>query len=157
VLERGTEGAMTLKDQIANDLKDAMRARDRLRLDTLRSAISAFSYRRIEVGRDLSPDDQVETVRKLVKQRNDSIVEFGRAGRMELVEKETQERDILAAYLPAQKTADEVRSLVRAALEGMAPDQRNQGALMKAVLPGLRGSADGALVRSVVLEELAKG
>jgi uncharacterized protein len=146
---------MTLKERIGADLKDAMKARDQVRLDTLRSALSAFSYRRIEIGRELSDEDQVEAVRKQVKQRNDSIVEFQRAGRAELVEKETRERDILAAYLPAQKTADEIRAIVRAAIAALPPEGRNQGALMKAVLPGLRNSADGATVRAIVLEELA--
>ena len=148
---------MTLKDRIAEDLKEAMKARDRLRADTLRSAISAFSYRRIEVGRDLSEEDQIEAVRKLYKQRGDSIVEFERAGRTELAEKEKLEREILAAYLPQQKTPEEIRAAVRAALAALPPEARNQGALMKAVLPGLRGLADGALVRSIVLEELAAG
>ncbi|MBV9103057.1 MAG: GatB/YqeY domain-containing protein, partial [Candidatus Eremiobacteraeota bacterium] len=128
------------------DLKDAMKARDRVRADTLRSAISAFSYRRIEVGRDLDENDQLDAVRKLVKQRNDSIEAFERGGRTELVEKETRERDILTAYLPQQKTAEEIRAVVRSALAGMRPEIRNQGAVMKAVLPGLRDSADGALV-----------
>lgn len=148
---------MTLKDQIAEHLKEAMKARDRLRADTLRSAISAFSYRRIEVGRDLSEEDQIEAIRKLYKQRGDSIVEFERAGRTELAEKEKREREILGAYLPQQKGPDEIRAAVRAALEALPPEQRNQGALMKAVLPGLRGLADGALVRSIVLEELGAG
>jgi uncharacterized protein YqeY len=146
---------MSLKDRISADLKDAMNARDRLRADTLRSVISAFSYRRIEVGRELSDDDQLEAVRKLHKQRSDSITEFARGGRADLVDKETRERDILSTYLPPQKTADEIRNLVRDAIAALPPEQRNQGALMKAVLPGLRGSADGGLVRSVVLEELA--
>jgi hypothetical protein len=145
---------MALKDQLSSDLKEAMKARDQVRLDTLRSVLSAFSYRRIEVGRELGDDDQVEVVRKQVKQRNDSIAEFAKAGRTELVDKETRERDILSAYLPAQKSADEIREAVRRAMEA-DPSARNQGALMKAVLPGLRGQADGALVRQVVLEELA--
>jgi uncharacterized protein len=147
---------MALKDRIGADLKEAMKARDQVRTDTLRSALSAFSYRRIEIGRDLGEEEQVETVRKLAKQRTDSITEFAKAGRTDLVDKETREREILDAYLPAQKTADGIRALVREALAAMPPEQRNQGALMKAVLPGLRGSADGAVVRTVVLEELAK-
>ena len=147
---------MALKDSIGADLKEAMKARDQVRIDTLRSALSAFSYRRIEIGRDLGEEEQVESVRKLAKQRVDSITEFAKAGRTDLVDKETREREILEAYLPAQKTADEIRAVVREALAGMPPEQRNQGALMKAVLPGLRGSADGAVVRTVVLEELAK-
>jgi uncharacterized protein YqeY len=147
---------MALKDRIGADLKEAMKARDQVRTDTLRSALSAFSYRRIEIGRDLGEEEQVEAVRKLAKQRADSITEFAKAGRTDLVDKETRERGILEAYLPAQKTADEVREIVREALAPLAPEQRNQGALMKAVLPGLRGSADGGLVRTIVLEELAK-
>ncbi len=129
---------MALKDQLSSDLKEAMKARDQVRLDTLRSVLSAFSYRRIEVGRELGDDDQVEVVRKQVKQRNDSIAEFAKAGRTELVEKETRERDILSAYLPAQKSADEIREAVRRAMAADSPIGRNQGALMKAVLPGLR-------------------
>jgi uncharacterized protein len=147
---------MALKEQIGADLKEAMKARDQVRLDTLRSVLSAFSYRRIEVGRELGEDDQLEVVRKQVKQRADSIAEFEKAGRTELAQKERRERDILSAYLPVQKTAEEIREAVRQAMAALPPEGRNQGALMKAVLPGLRGSADGALVRDVVLEELAK-
>jgi uncharacterized protein YqeY len=149
------EQTLSLKERISADLKEAMKARDQVRLDTLRSALSAFSYRRIEIGRELGEDEQAEAVRKLVKQRTDSIEEFNRAGRLDLVTKETREREILAAYLPAQKTAEEIRAVVRAALAGLPAAQRNQGALMKAVLPGLRGSADGATVRTIVVEELA--
>jgi uncharacterized protein YqeY len=147
---------MSLREKISADLKDAMKARDQLRLDTLRSALSAFSYRRIEIGHELGDDDQLETVRKLAKQRADSITEFTKAGRTDLVDKESREREILEAYLPRQKTADEIRAIVRAAIAAQPTEGRNQGALMKAVLPGLRGEADGALVRTIVLEELAK-
>jgi len=150
---------MSIKDDITADLKDAMRARDQLRLDTLRSVISAFNYRRIEAGADLSEPDQLAVVQKLVKQRTDSIEQFGKAGRTELVEKETAEREILQKYLekylPAQKSPDEIRAVVRAALAALPPDGRNQGAVMKAVLPQLKGLADGNAVRLIVGEELA--
>jgi uncharacterized protein YqeY len=145
---------MSLKDRISTELKEAMRAKDQVRLDTLRSAISAFSYRKIEAGRELGDDEQVDVVRKLLKQRSDSIAEFGKAGRTDLVEKETRERDILAALLPAQKTAEEIRPAVRAALEALAPDQRNTGAAMKLLMPALRGETDGGTIRAVVVEEL---
>jgi hypothetical protein len=146
---------MSIKDQITADMKEAMKARDQVRLDTLRSVVSAFNYKRIEAGADLSDADQLATVQRLVKQRADSIDQFGKAGRTELVEKETRERDILMKYLPAQKSADEVREIVRAALATLPPDGRNQGALMKIVMPQLKGEADGNLVRTVVTEELA--
>ncbi len=145
---------MALKDAIANDLKVAMKARDQVLVDTLRSALSAFSYRRIEAGRELEENDQVDVVRKQVKQRNDSIAEYGKAGRTDLVDKETRERDILAAYLPQQKSAEEIRAVVRAALEGLAPAERKQGAAMKLVMPKLKGEADGNTIRLVVVEEL---
>lgn len=146
---------MSVKDQITADMKEAMKARDQVRLDTLRSVVSAFNYRRIEAGVDLSEDDQLAVVQRLVKQRDDSIAQFAKAGRTELVEKETRERDILQKYLPAQKSADEIRAVVRQALAGLPAEGRNQGALMKVVMPQLRGLADGNLVRTIAAEELA--
>jgi uncharacterized protein YqeY len=134
-----------------------MRAKDQLRLDTLRSALSAFSYRKIEAGRELEEPEQIEVVRKLVKQRNDSIAEYQKGKREDLVERETREREILAAFLPAQKSADDIRPLVRSALESLPAEQRNQGALMKLVMPQLKGEADGSVVRQVVLDELQRG
>jgi uncharacterized protein YqeY len=146
---------MTIKDQITADLKDAMRARDQLRLDTLRSVISAFNYRRIEAGSDLSEADQLAVVQRLVKQRSDSIESFTSGNRPELADKESREREILLQYLPAQKSAEEIRAVVRAALAELPEGGRNQGALMKLVLPQLKGLADGNVVRKVVTEELA--
>ncbi len=145
---------MSLKDAITADLKEAMKSRDQVRLDTLRSALSAFTYRRVEAGHDLAEDEMLAVVAKQVKQRNDSIAEYGKAGRTELVEKETRERDILAKYLPAQKSADEVRAIVREIIAGLPADGRNAGAVMKVVMPALKGQADGNVVRTVVTEEL---
>jgi uncharacterized protein len=144
-----------LKDRIASDLKEAMRARDQLRLDTLRSAISGFTYKRSEAGADLSDADELAVVQRLVKQRADSLAEFEKAGRTELAEKERAEREILMAYLPQQKSADEIRAIVREALASLPADGRNQGAVMKVVMPQLKGVADGNLVRQIVTEELA--
>jgi hypothetical protein len=144
----------SLKDRIATDLKEAMKARDQLRLDTLRSALSGFTYKRSEAGADLSDVDELAVVQKLVKQRNDSLGEFEKAGRMDLADKERAERDILMAYLPAQKPPDEVRSIIKGIIAGIPAEGRNQGAVMKAVMPQLKGVADGNLVRQIVQEEL---
>jgi uncharacterized protein YqeY len=146
---------MSIKEQITSDLKDAMRARDQLRLDTLRSVISAFNYRRIEAGSDLSEADQLAVVQKLVKQRSDSIEQYTSGNRPELADKESREREILQQYLPAQKSSEEIRAVVRAALAGIPAEGRNQGAVMKLVMPQLRGLADGNAIRQVVTEELA--
>jgi len=131
-----------------------MKAKDQVRVDTLRSVLSAFSYRKIEAGRELNDDEQADTVRRQIKQRSDSIAEFTKGGRTDLVAKETREREILAALLPALKSAEEIRPVVRAALSALSPEQRNQGGAMKALMPQLRGEADGGTIREVVLEEL---
>jgi uncharacterized protein YqeY len=130
-----------------------MKAGDAVRREALRSVLSGFSYRRVEAGHDLSESEELDVIVRAVKQRKDSIDEFTRAGRMELAERETREREILLAYLPKQKTPEEIRELVRAALA--SGTRRNAGAVMKAVMPALRGAADGKLVAQVVAEELA--
>jgi uncharacterized protein YqeY len=144
---------LSLKDRISSDLRDAMKAGDVVRREALRSALSGFSYRRVEAGHDLSETEELEVISKAVKQRNDSIEEFTKAGRTELADREQREREILMAYLPKQKTPEEIREVVRATLASGTP--RNQGAVMKAVMPALRGLADGKAVAQVVAEELA--
>lgn len=143
-----------LKDRIAADLKTAMKARDQIRVDTLRSALSAFTYKRVEAGVDLTDADELAAVTRQVKQRNDSIAEFTKGNRPELAEKERQERDILQVYLPAQKSTDDIRAVVTAAIASLPADARNQGAVMKIVMPQLKGLADGNLVRELVTEAL---
>lgn len=145
----------SLKEQISSDLKEAMKARDQLRIDTLRGALSAFTYKRTETGKDeLSNEEELAAVQKLVKQRNDSIAEYTKAGRADLAEKEQKERDILSKYMPAQKSEEEIRSIVRAVIQSLPDGGKNQGAVMKAVMPQLKGLADGNLVKQIVTDEL---
>lgn len=144
-----------LKDRIASELKEAMRARDQLRLDTLRSALSGFIYKRTESGKELSDADELDVVRRLVKQRADAVAEYEKAARPELADKERTEREILLAYLPAQRSAAEIREIVQSVLAELPPESRNAGAVMKVVMPQLKGLADGNLVRQIVTEELA--
>jgi uncharacterized protein YqeY len=132
-----------------------MKARDQLRVDTLRSALSGFTYKRTEAGVELGEADELDVVRKQVKQRNDSAAEFEKAGRPELADKEKRERDILLAYLPAQKSADEIRSVIKAIIAELPEGTRNQGSVMKVAMPQLKGLADGNLVRQIVTEELS--
>jgi uncharacterized protein len=147
---------VSLKDRISADLKDAMKAGDAVRREALRAALSGFSYRRIEAGHDLSESEEIEVIAKAVKQRNDSIAEFTKGNRPELAAKETREREILLAYLPEQKSPEEIREAVRGALAGLPEAGRNQGAVMKAVMPGLKGLADGKLVAQIVAEEIRR-
>ncbi|MDQ6930023.1 MAG: GatB/YqeY domain-containing protein [Candidatus Eremiobacteraeota bacterium] len=144
-----------LKDRIQAEMVAAMKARDQVRVDTLRSALSGFTYKRSEAGKDLSDADELDVVRRQVKQRNDSIAEYSKAKREDLAQREQRERDILMVYLPAQKSPDEIRQIVKAGIAGIPAEGRNQGAVMKAVMPLLKGNADGNLVRQIVTEELA--
>lgn len=132
-----------------------MRARDQLRLDTLRSVLSGFTYKRTEGGQELTDADELDVVRRLVKQRGDSLAEYDKAGRTDLAEKERAEREILLTYLPPQRSAAEIREIVQSVLAELPPESRNAGAVMKVVMPQLRGLADGNLVRQIVTEELA--
>jgi uncharacterized protein YqeY len=143
-----------LKDRIASDLKEAMKARDHVRVDTLRSALSAFTYKRTEAGKELNDSDELDVMRKQVKQRNDSHAEFSKAGRTDLADKEARERDILMEYLPAQKSADEIRSVVKGIIAELPQGTRDQGSVMKAAMAQLKGVADGNLVRQIVTDEL---
>ena len=148
---------MKFKEKLSADLKEAMKARDQLRIDTLRSTLSAFTYKRTEVGKeDLTEEEELAVIQKQVKQRNDSISEYTKAGRTELMEKETKEREILMAYLPAQKSEEDVREAVRKIINGVPAADRNQGGIMKLVMPQMKGLADGNLVRQIVTDELSK-
>lgn len=145
---------MSIKESISADMKEAMKARDQVRLDTLRSVLSAFTYKKTELARELTAEEELAVVEKQVKQRNDSIAQFSKAGRQELVDKETAEKSILEKYLPARKSEAEIREIIKTIIDGLKPEERNQGAVMKIVMPQLKGVADGNLVRQVVTESL---
>lgn len=147
--------SMKIKDKIQEDLKTAMKERDQTRIDTLRSVLSAFTYKKDSLRKaELTDEEELEVLVKQVKQRNDSIAEFSKAGRNELVEKEAKEKDILGQYLPAQKSKDEVRQMIKEIIAGLDAAQRNPGNVMKAAMPKLKGLADGNLVKELVAEEL---
>lgn len=132
-----------------------MKARDRVRLDALRSALAGFTYKRTESGQELTDADELDVVRRLVKQRTDAMAEYEKAARSELADKERAERELLSSYLPRQKTPEEIRAIVKETVAALTPEARNQGNVMKGVMARLRGLADGNLVRQIVTEELA--
>ncbi len=141
-------------DRLNADLKDAMKARDAERTSTLRMAISAMKYRTIERNAQLSDDEQIEVLRKQVKQRDDSIEEFHKAGRDDLADKEARERAILQSYLPARMSGDDLRAAVREAIGGLGADAKF-GDAMKAAMGALKDKADGKAIQEAVKAELA--
>ena len=146
----------TLPARIDSDLKDAARAKDKLRLGTLRMLKSAIGYREIETGNPLSDDEVVAVVSTLIKQRRDSAAQYTAGGRPELAATENAEIALLEAFLPRQLTDDELAALVQEAIAASgATGLRELGAVMKAVKPAVLGRAEGKRVSDAVKSALA--
>src|SRR5437764_14655820 len=149
---------MTLPERIESDLKDAMRARDAMRLGVLRMLKSALKYSAIEkAGSDGQLDDAeaAQVIRKQVKQRQDSIESFEKGGRPELAAKEKDELAILNAYLPQGLSAEELSKMVGETISELGATSRAQmGAVMKALQGKIAGRADGKSVSQEVQRQL---
>ena len=131
-------------------MKEALRSRDTLRLETIRGVRGAIRNKEIEVGESLGEDGILRVIRGLVKQRSDSIEQFRAAGRDDLVEKESAERAVLEAYLPATPDEAEVERVVRETIaEVGATSPKEMGRVMKPALERLGPAADGKLVSQV--------
>ena len=148
-----------MHDQIKNQIKDAMRAKDALRLEVLRGLTSAFANHLIAKGSaapTVSDEDAIAIIRKSVKQRKDSIEQFIAGGRPELAEKEQAELAILDSFLPKLMSQGDIRVIVekKIAAEGK-PDKAKAGQFMGGIMKDLKGKADGADVKSVI-DELLK-
>jgi uncharacterized protein YqeY len=147
---------MGLRERLEDDMKAAMKSRDTLRLETIRGVRGAMRNKEIELGKSLDEDAILRVIRTLVKQRADSIEQFQAAGRRELVEKETAERQLLEAYLPAALDEAAVEAAVRAVIAELgAQGPKDMGRVMKAALAKLGPAADGKLVSQLVKQRLA--
>lgn len=144
-----------LRDQIGEDLKEAMKARDQVRVATLRMLIAAVKNARVEKMHDLDDDEVVDVASREAKRRKESIEAFRGAGREDLATKEEAELAVLQAYLPEQLSGDALAALVDEAIaETGASTPKEMGAVMKALMPKVRGRADGAEVSALVKERL---
>ncbi len=148
----------TLRERLDADLKDAMRAKDELKLSVIRMVKSAVKYKEVEGAAKVLDEAEILTViTSLVKQRRDSVTEFTKAGRIDLAEKEEKEISILHAYMPRQLSAEEVAAEVAKAIaEVQAKSAKDMGAVMKVLTPRLKGQADGKLVSEEVKSQLSK-
>jgi uncharacterized protein YqeY len=147
---------MHLRERLEADMKTALRNREALRLETIRGVRGAIRNREIEVGESLSEDGILRVIRALVKQRSDSIEQFRAAGRDELVEKESAERAVLEAYLPAAPDEAEVERVVREMIaEVGATSPKEMGRVMKPALERLGPAVDGKLVSQIARRLLA--
>ena len=146
-----------LKEKISEDVKVAMKSGDTERVSVLRFLLSALRNVEIELrttGKEVTDEVVLTVLGKQVKQRRESIAAYEAGGRADLVEKEKEELAILLTYMPVPMSEDEVRKIVKDAVAQSG--SREMGVLMKAIMPLVKGKADGSLVRRLVEEEMQK-
>ncbi len=146
---------MALRELIDADTKNALKSGAKDKVSTLRMLNAALQNKQIDKRRPLTEEEVVETVRSLIKQRKDSIEQFAKGGRQDLVDKETAEVTFLEVYLPQQLTKEELETMVRDAVSQTgAQGAKDMGKVMKALIPMLGGRADGKLVSELVKHAL---
>ena len=145
----------TLKDQLTQDMKSAMKQKEQVRLSTIRLVRAAMKNREIELGEELNDEEVIKVISTLVKQHKDSIEQFQKGGRDDLVEKEQAELEILESYLPQQLSEENVKALVKEAIEAVsATSMKDMGKVMKYIMPKVQGRADGKVINQLVKEHL---
>lgn len=147
---------MSLKDQLNESMKTAMKARDNLRLSAVRMVRSVIKNREIDQKIELDDQGIIEVISTLVKQRRESIRMYQEGNRTDLVEKEEAELAILLEFLPAQLSTDEIGKLIDQIIaETGAQGAKDMGKVMKALAPLTAGKADGKTVSETVKQKLA--
>jgi uncharacterized protein YqeY len=147
---------MALKERLDEDLKAAMRAKEQLRMDTIRGLKSAIKYREIEIMKSLGDAEVLGVVASEIKRRRDSVEQYRAGNRQDLVDKEEAEIAVLQAYLPAQLGEAELRAKVDEVVKRVgAQGPKDMGAVMKALLPEVQGRAEGKVVSEMVKSRLS--
>ena len=144
---------MNLKETLLSDMKGALKARDSLKLITIRGLISEIKNREIDVGRDLVEDEIISIILTQVKKRKEAAIFFDKGGRKDLLEKENQEKKILQEYLPEQVSVNDLKQRVQEViLELEITDIKDLGKIMKTIIPEFKGRADNEQIKNLVTE-----
>lgn len=148
---------MEIREQLTADMKTAMREKNQLKLDTVRFLQSAIKNREIELRPNpIGSDDILGVIKKVVKQRKESIEQYTAANRPDLADKEAAELKILEAYLPAQMSKEQIEKIVVEVIADVkATSVKDMGAVMKAVQAKTQGAADNKIVSEVIRAKLA--
>lgn len=144
---------MTLFEQINQDIKSAMLAKEKEKLEALRAIKAAFLIARTEKGaqEDLNPEKEISVIQKLVKQRNDSADIYNQNNRPELAEKEVKEAEYISVYLPKQLSEEEIKTALKPIIEQTgASSMKDMGKVMGIASKQLAGKADGKLISNCV-------
>lgn len=148
-----------MQEKISEQIKEALRGKDQVRLTTLRGVLAAFTNEAVALKRKpqdkLSDSEAVAVVRRLVKQRKDSIEQFIKGNRNDLADNEKAELKILEEFLPAQMGEEQIEKIARLKIEELKiTDKSKIGILVGAIMKETKGEADGALVKKIVEETL---
>ncbi len=146
---------MSLHEQIKNNIKEYMKAGDKIRLEVMRGLVTAFMNELVSTGKTpqdiLSDEDVIKVITRLSKQRKDSIEQFTKGGRMDLVEEESKQLSILNEYLPKLMEVGEIEEIVKNKIKELpVKDPTKKGMFMASVMKDLKGKADGSIVKEVV-------
>lgn len=143
---------MTLKETLANDFKESMKARDGIKKDTVNLVRAAIKQYEVDNRVELDEQGVLAIIAKQVKMRKDALSDFEKAGRTDLLDSYNREIEILMAYLPAQLTVEEIVEIAKQTMAelGIEGEKQNMGKLMKAIMPKVKGSADGGDVKKAI-------
>lgn len=146
---------MSLLDNLKKDMITAMKAKDKDTLSVVRMLKAAVQNEQINLGHDLTPDEENALMAKEYKQRKDSMAEFEKGGRQDLVDATKKEMAVVAKYMPKQMSADEVEKVVEETIaEVHATSMKDFGKVMGAIMPKVKGKADGKVVNETVKKVL---
>lgn len=140
-----------VKEQLKSDLKDAMKAKDVFKRETIRFLMSALKQVEVDERRELSDDDIYKIIQKSIKQRDDAASQYKEAGRDDLYTKEVAEAEVLKTYLPKQLSSDELQAIVQAVIdESGATGMKDMGSVMKLTTERVGVGADGKSISAIV-------
>ncbi len=142
-----------IKTLITDQMKDAMRAHEKTKLETLRFVLSQLKYAEIEKRRELTEDEALSVLANEVKKRREAIKLFGDSGRQQLVTEEQEKLAVITSLLPPQMSREEIEELVDEAIAKVG--KSNMGVIMKELMPRVKGRSDGSLVSEIVKQKMA--
>src|SRR5512136_2596804 len=147
---------MGLEERLVEEMKQAMKSNEKLRLSTIRMIRTSVKNKEIELRKKLEDEEILRVIQGMVRKSEESVEQFKAGGRMDLVEKETKEIEILRSYLPqALSQEDVIRIIDESIQETQASSLKDLGKVMKSVMPKLTGKADGKLINQLVKERLS--
>jgi len=147
---------MNLDERLIEEMKQAMKSNDKLKLSTIRMIRSASKNKEIELRKKLEDEDIVKVIQVMVRKGEESVEQFQTGGRLDLVEKEKREIDILKSFLPQPLSQEEVLKIIDQSIqETQASSLKDIGKVMKSVMPKIGGKADGKLINQLVKERLS--